>query len=91
MIPTIAASLLLATAGITPASGHTAMAHRDTVSGPTNTICPVLGNPVTPGKSTIVKVRGREYYLCCPGCKAKLEAHPDQYLEKDGTPKNARK
>lgn len=60
-------------------------------SAPTNTICPVLGNAVTPGKSPIVTVRGRQYYICCPGCDAKLIKNPDKYLEKDGTPKNAKK
>ena len=91
MILSLAASLLLATsAGATPACNHAAMAHHKAMAGPTNTLCPVLGNPVTPGKSAIVKVRGHAYYVCCADCKAKLEAHPDQYLEKDGTPKNAK-
>ncbi len=62
-----------------------------TTSAPTNTICPVLGNAVTPGKSPIVTVRGRQYYICCPGCDDKLVKNPDKYLEKDGTPKNAKK
>lgn len=59
-------------------------------STPTNTICPVLGDKVTPGKSSTVEVRGRSYYLCCPGCGPKLKADPDRYLMKDGTPKNAK-
>jgi len=59
--------------------------------GPTNTICPVMGNAVTPGKSPIVKVRGRQYYVCCAGCAPKLEKDPDKYLDKDGRPKNAPK
>ncbi len=58
---------------------------------PTNTVCPVLGGKVTPGKSPKVAVRGQEYYLCCPGCDAKLLKDPDKYLEKNGTPKNAAK
>ncbi len=57
----------------------------------TNTICPVLGNKVTPGKSPKVVVQGREYYLCCAGCDTKLEKEPGKYLEKDGTPRNAKK
>ena len=56
----------------------------------TNTLCPVLGNKVTPGKSPKVVVRGQEYLLCCAGCDTKLLKSPDQYLEKDGTPKNAK-
>jgi YHS domain-containing protein len=57
----------------------------------TNTVCPVLGNKVTPGKSPKVVVRGQEYYLCCAGCDTKLAQEPNKYLEKDGTPKNAKK
>ena len=56
-----------------------------------NTICPVLGGKVTPGKSPKVVVRGQEYLLCCPGCDKKLLAEPDKYLQKDGTPRNAPK
>ena len=51
----------------------------------TNTVCPVMGGKVTPGKSPSVVVRGRSYLLCCNGCDAKLKANPDQYLEKDGS------
>ncbi len=58
---------------------------------PTNTICPVMGNAVTPGKSNIVKVKGHQYYVCCPGCTPKLEKDPDKYLDQDGRPKNAPK
>jgi YHS domain-containing protein len=60
-------------------------------SAPTNTICLVLGNAVTPGKSPIVTVKGRQYYICCPGCDTKLIKNPDKYLDKDGRPKNAKK
>ena len=56
----------------------------------TNMTCPVLGGKVT-DKSKTVAVRGREYRLCCAGCDAKLLKDPDKYLEKDGTPKNAKK
>jgi len=56
----------------------------------TNTKCPVMGEKVTPGKSPKVVVRGQEYFLCCKGCDKKLAANPDKYLEKDGTPKNAK-
>jgi YHS domain-containing protein len=56
----------------------------------TNTVCPITGEKVT-GTSKVVVVRGREYRICCPGCDTKLLKDPDQYLEKDGTPKNAKK
>lgn len=56
----------------------------------TNTKCPVMGGKVNPSKPKVV-VRGQEYLLCCKGCDKKLLADPDKYLEKDGTPKNAKK
>jgi YHS domain-containing protein len=56
----------------------------------TNTTCPVAGDKVT-AKSGKVVVRGREYYICCPACGPKLQADPDKYLNKDGTPKNAKR
>jgi YHS domain-containing protein len=56
----------------------------------TNTKCPVLGGKVTE-KSKTVAVRGQEYRLCCGGCDTTLLKNPDKYLEKDGTPKNAKK
>jgi len=57
----------------------------------TNAKCPVMGEKINPAKSPKIVVRGREYYLCCQGCDKKLQADPDKYLEKDGTPKNAKK
>jgi YHS domain-containing protein len=56
----------------------------------TNTVCPVLGGKVTESSKTVV-VRGREYRLCCAGCDANLLKDPGKYLEKNGTPKNAKK
>jgi len=56
----------------------------------TNTKCPVLGGKVTEKSKTVV-VRGQEYRLCCGGCDTTLLKNPDKYLEKDGTPKNAKK
>lgn len=56
----------------------------------TNSTCPVLGGKVTE-KSKTVAVRGREYRICCGGCDTTLLKDPDKYLQKDGTPKNAKK
>lgn len=63
----------------------------DKVKPATNAKCPVMGEKVNPAKSPKVVVRGQEYFLCCKGCDKKLQADPDKYLEKDGTPKNAKK
>jgi len=56
----------------------------------TNKACPVLGGKVTEKSKTVV-VRDREYRICCAGCDTKLMKDPDKYLEKDGTPRNAKK
>ena len=56
----------------------------------TNTVCPVLGGKVTASSKTVA-VRGREYRLCCAGCDTSLLKDPDKYLQKDGTPRNAKK
>ena len=55
----------------------------------TNTKCPVTGEKVDAHSKTAV-VRGHTYRICCPGCDQKMEQDPGKYLEKDGTPKNAK-
>jgi hypothetical protein len=55
----------------------------------TNLKCPVLGNPTNASSPTVV-VRGQAYRYCCAGCPPLLLANPDKYLNKDGTPKNAK-
>ncbi len=55
----------------------------------TNLKCPVLGNP-TDASSPAVTVRGQAYRICCGGCPTQLATNPDKYLNKDGTPKNAK-
>ena len=56
----------------------------------TNTLCPVLGGKVSEKSKTVV-VRGQTYRICCGGCDTQLLKDPDKYLQKDGTPKNAKK
>ncbi len=75
--------VLAALTAISPGGGSSKTA-------PNNTICPVLGHAVTPGKSPVVTVRGRAYYICCTGCDTKLAKNPDLYLGKDGMPRNAK-
>jgi len=55
----------------------------------TNLKCPVLGNS-TDAKSETVVVNGQAYRLCCGMCGPDLKANPAKYLNKDGTPKNAK-
>lgn len=54
---------------------------------PTNTKCPVTGDPVN-AKSKRVVVKGSIYFVCCAGCDKSLKQHPEKYLNADGTPKN---
>lgn len=56
----------------------------------TNVKDPVCGMAV-PAKAPTVAVRGREYRVCSKECGDNLQKHPEKYLEKDGTPKNAKK
>lgn len=45
--------------------------------------CPVSGEPLgAMGKPYKVTIEGREVFLCCPGCEAKLKENPQEYLAK---------
>ncbi|OIQ74945.1 hypothetical protein GALL_433950 [mine drainage metagenome] len=56
----------------------------------TNVKDPVCGMAV-PAKAPTVTVHGREYRVCGKACGDSPQKHPEKYLEKDGTPKNAKK
>jgi hypothetical protein len=61
-------------------------------SGPkvkaTNMICPVMGQPVKPGRDREVVIRGNYYLVCCDGCGPEMSEHYDKYLDPDGRPLN---
>jgi len=45
--------------------------------------CPVTGEPVSdPSKAAKSEYKGKTYYFCCPACKPKFDANPEQYLKK---------
>ena len=44
------------------------------------TTCPVMGGKID--KAQYVDVKGYRIYVCCPGCKGKIKADPDKYIEK---------
>lgn len=54
-----------------------------------NKICPVMGQPVKPGRDREVVVRGNYYLVCCDGCGPEMAERPDKYLDRDGRPRNA--
>ncbi len=54
----------------------------------TNTICPVMGQPVKPVRDREVVIRGTYYLVCCDGCGPEMSEHYNKYLDKDGRPLN---
>jgi Cu(I)/Ag(I) efflux system membrane fusion protein len=45
-------------------------------------VCPVTGEPLgSMGVPVKVTVQGQIVFLCCQGCVAEIEAHPDKYLK----------
>ncbi len=56
----------------------------------TNTTDPVCRMTVD-AKAAAVAVRGQDYRVCSKHCGDTLQKDPDKYLEKDGTPKVAKK
>lgn len=57
----------------------------------TNTLCPVMGREVKPGRDREVVVRGKTYLVCCDGCGPAMAENYDKYLDADGRPRNAPK
>ena len=55
----------------------------------TNTLCPVMGEAVKPGRDKEVVVNGNTYLVCCDGCGPEMAEHKEAYLDKDGKPLNA--
>ena len=51
-------------------------------------VCPVMKTPITVNEKTpSVKIKDKNYYVCCSGCIEKLNANPDKYLTpKEVTP-----
>ena len=44
------------------------------------TPCPVTGKPSNP--EVFAEYNEKKVYFCCPGCKTKFMASPDEYLDK---------
>ena len=44
-------------------------------------ICPVTGDEFTIHESTpVVRYKGQEYYMCCPGCDTEFMKDPEKYI-----------
>ncbi|MBI3130237.1 MAG: hypothetical protein HYZ13_02670 [Acidobacteria bacterium] len=50
--------------------------------------CPVTGHKVLKGKGVTARALGHVYRVEDAAAAKELEAHPDLYLQADGTPKN---
>ncbi|MEX2092046.1 MAG: hypothetical protein WD971_05180 [Pirellulales bacterium] len=72
--------------GLSPSDVTEAMAalsETDRAAALAQKVCPVSGDALG-GMGTPIKVtvKGRDVFLCCEGCREKLEANPDEYLAK---------
>ena len=46
-----------------------------------NTVCPVMGTKVEPGKSLTVEYDGKLYNVCCPVCVKTFNDDPKKYAD----------
>ena len=71
-----------------PAQDHSAHQESGLKVKATNTICPVMGREVKPGRDREVVIRGNYYLVCCDGCGPDMSENHDKYLDEDGQPLN---
>ena len=45
-----------------------------------NTVCPVMGTKVEPGKALTVEYGGKLYNVCCPICVKEFKKNPKKYV-----------
>ena len=59
------------------------MSPEDAASAEKQHMCPVSGEMLgTMGPPKKVEVNGREVWICCESCEAKIKADPEKYLAK---------
>ena len=75
-IALLAAVVAIGTPAIAREAGQTA----EKAEVKKQTTCPVMGRKIN--KEQFVDVKGYRIYVCCPGCKGKIKADPDTYIEK---------
>jgi hypothetical protein len=60
-----------------------ALSDADRAAAMAQKVCPVSDEPLgVMGTPIKVTVKSRDVFLCCDGCREKLEANPDKYLAK---------
>lgn len=63
-----------------PADGSTSKAAPTATAAKAQTMCPVLGNPIS--KDVFVDYQGQRIYFCCADCIGKFKSSPDTYMKK---------
>ena len=63
-----------------PPGGSTSKAAPAAPAAKVQTMCPVLGNPIS--KDVFVDYQGQRIYFCCADCIGKFKSSPETYLKK---------
>ncbi len=71
-----------------PVQDHSAHQESAPKARATNTICPVMGESVKPGRDREVVIRGKYYLVCCGGCGPAMADDYNKYLDQEGRPLN---
>jgi len=53
---------------------------KEVASAAEQATCPIMGNPIN--KDIFTEYKGKKVYFCCPECKEKFEANPEEYIAK---------
>jgi len=65
------------------AKAMAALSAEDRAAAEKQKVCPVSGEPLgSMGLPYKVHMKGRDVFLCCPGCEEALRKDPDTYLAK---------
>ncbi len=76
-------SLLAATWLLTGCAGAQKTETAAPAAAPAKVTCAVSGESFTPkADSPKSEYKGKTYTFCCPGCKTKFDANPDQFADK---------
>jgi len=71
--------LVALTAAILLGAGLAAHAEEKQAEPKKQTVCPVMGGKIN--KAQFVDVDGKRIYVCCAGCKGKIQADPEKYIK----------
>ncbi len=63
-----------------PSAEHPTAEHPTVEAVTAQEMCPIMDAPIN--KALFVEYQGKKVYFCCPGCKEKFLANPEQYVAK---------